>query len=225
MGGLDDIVDSLREVGTIPLSFFLCLARLLSARDSLHPSQTVIYPLVYPQLYNSSSGLLQAPKGVLLHGPPGCGKTMLAKALAKESGAAFVRPSIAASLPSHCTQLSLSLALRQINVPLSSLANKWYGESNKLIAGLFTLARKMQPTIVSDPRPLPDVINPESRSLTAFLHAQIFIDEIDSLLRNRGSDNHEVTSTIKAEFLTCVQSLAFALSLPWQQPRLALILR
>lgn len=78
---------------------------------------------------------------------------MLAKALAKESGAAF------------------------INVPLSALANKWYGESNKLIAGLFTLARKMEPTI-------------------------IFIDEIDSLLRNRGQDNHEVTSTIKAEFLT-----------------------
>lgn len=33
---------------------------------------------------------------------------------------------------------------------------------------------------------------------------QIFIDEIDSLLRNRGQDNHEVTSTIKAEFLTSV---------------------
>ncbi|CED82570.1 aaa-domain-containing protein [Phaffia rhodozyma] len=127
VGGLEPIVDSLRE--------------------------SVIYPLIYPEIYNSTSGLLTAPKGVLLYGPPGCGKTMLAKALAKESGASF------------------------INVPLSALANKWYGESNKLIAGLFTLARKLQPTI-------------------------IFIDEIDALLRNRGSDNHEVTSTIKAEFLT-----------------------
>lgn len=66
VGGLETIVDSLRE--------------------------SVIYPLIYPEIYNSSSGLLTAPKGVLLYGPPGCGKTMLAKALAKESGASFVCP-------------------------------------------------------------------------------------------------------------------------------------
>jgi len=41
---------------------------------------------------------------------------------------------------------------------------------------------------------------------------QIFIDEIDSLLRNRGQDNHEVTSTIKAEFLTFVRLLFISTS-------------
>ncbi|KAF8955262.1 P-loop containing nucleoside triphosphate hydrolase protein [Flammula alnicola] len=127
IGGLDPIISSLRE--------------------------SVIYPLLYPNLFTSSSSLLGAPKGVLLFGPPGCGKTMLAKALAKESGATF------------------------INIAASVLTNKWYGESNKLVAGLFSLARKTQPSI-------------------------IFIDEIDSFLRERTKGDHEVTGMMKAEFMT-----------------------
>ncbi|KAE9401666.1 AAA-domain-containing protein [Gymnopus androsaceus JB14] len=78
---------------------------------------------------------------------------MLAKALAKESGATF------------------------INIAASVLTNKWFGESNKLVAGLFSLARKTQPSI-------------------------IFIDEIDSFLRERSSGDHEVTAMMKAEFMT-----------------------
>ncbi|EJC98483.1 AAA-domain-containing protein [Fomitiporia mediterranea MF3/22] len=135
IGGLDSIVSSLRE--------------------------SVIYPLVYPSLFSSSSSLLSAPKGVLLYGPPGCGKTMLARALAKESNATF------------------------INIAVSSLTNKWYGESNKLIAGLFGLARKVQPSI-------------------------IFIDEIDSFLRTRSQGDHEVTAMMKAEFMTLWDGLLSA---------------
>ena len=135
IGGLDPIVSSLRE--------------------------SVIYPLLYPNLFTSSSSLLGAPKGVLLFGPPGCGKTMLAKALAKESGATF------------------------INIAASVLTNKWYGESNKLVAGLFSLARKTQPSI-------------------------IFIDEIDSFLRDRTKGDHEVTGMMKAEFMTCVILFLFS---------------
>ncbi|KAI9442937.1 ATPase [Lactarius indigo] len=125
IGGLEHIISSLRE--------------------------SVIIPLLNPDLFRSSA-LLTAPKGVLLHGPPGCGKTMLAKALAKESGATF------------------------INISPSVLTNKWFGESNKLVAGLFSLARKTQPSI-------------------------IFIDEIDSLLAERSEHNHETTTMMKAEFL------------------------
>ncbi|RXW22493.1 hypothetical protein EST38_g3354 [Candolleomyces aberdarensis] len=127
IGGLDAIISNLRE--------------------------SVIYPLLYPNLFTASSSLLGAPKGVLLFGPPGCGKTMMAKALAKESGATF------------------------INIAASVLTNKWYGESNKLVAGLFSLARKTQPSI-------------------------IFIDEIDSFLRERTKGDHEVTGMMKAEFMT-----------------------
>lgn len=116
---------------------------------------------MFPHLFASSS-LLGAPKGVLLFGPPGCGKTMLAKALAKESGATF------------------------INIAASVLTNKWYGESNKLVAALFSLARKTQPSIV-------------------------FIDEIDSFLRERTKGDHEVTGMMKAEFMTCATSLLLLL--------------
>ncbi|KAI0322058.1 ATPase [Amylostereum chailletii] len=135
IGGLEDIISSLQE--------------------------SVIFPLLYPSLFSASSTLLAAPKGVLLYGPPGCGKTMLAKALAKESGATF------------------------INIAASVLTNKWFGESNKLVAGLFSLARKTQPSI-------------------------IFIDEIDSFLRERSKGDHEVTAMMKAEFMTLWDGLLSA---------------
>jgi SpoVK/Ycf46/Vps4 family AAA+-type ATPase len=66
-----------------------------------------------------------------------------------------------------------------INIAASVLTNKWFGESNKLVAGLFSLARKTQPSI-------------------------IFIDEIDSFLRERSKSDHEATAMMKAEFMTCV---------------------
>ena len=135
IGGLDDIIDELRE--------------------------SVIYPLTFPHLYSSHSSLLTAPSGVLLYGPPGCGKTMLARALARESGACF------------------------INLHISTLTEKWYGDSNKLAAAVFSLARKLQPTIV-------------------------FIDEIDAVLGTRRSGEHEASGQVKAEFMTHWDGLSSA---------------
>ncbi|EAW13397.1 protein-degrading AAA family ATPase MSP1 [Aspergillus clavatus NRRL 1] len=138
IGGLDEIIEELKE--------------------------SVIYPLTMPHLYSSTSSLLTAPSGVLLYGPPGCGKTMLAKALAHESGACF------------------------INLHISTLTEKWYGDSNKLVNAVFSLARKLQPTIV-------------------------FIDEIDAVLGTRRSGEHEASGMVKAEFMTHWDGLTSANSL------------
>ncbi|KAI1192651.1 P-loop containing nucleoside triphosphate hydrolase protein [Nemania serpens] len=135
IGGLEDIIEEVKE--------------------------SVIYPLTMPHLYSHAAPLLSAPSGVLLYGPPGCGKTMLAKAVAHESGASF------------------------INLHISTLTEKWYGDSNKLVRAVFSLARKLQPTI-------------------------IFIDEIDAVLGTRRSGEHEASGMVKAEFMTLWDGLTSA---------------
>ncbi|KAL1488634.1 hypothetical protein ABEB36_014434 [Hypothenemus hampei] len=114
--------------------------------------ETVILPIQRKDLF-ADSLLTTAPKGVLLHGPPGCGKTLIAKATARDAGTYF------------------------INLDLSILTDKWYGESQKLASAVFTLAIKLQPCI-------------------------IFIDEIDSFLRARNSTDHEATAMMKAQFMS-----------------------
>nr|AAM29321.1 AT28104p [Drosophila melanogaster] len=113
--------------------------------------ETVVLPVRHRKLF-SRSKLWRAPKGVLLHGPPGCGKTLIAKAIAKDAG------------------------MRFINLDVGVLTDKWYGESQKLATAVFTLAKKLQPCI-------------------------IFIDEIESFLRMRGSNDHEATAMIKTQFM------------------------
>ena len=118
-------------------------------KQALH--DLVILPLVRPELF-ARGKLLRPTKGVLLYGPPGTGKTMIAKALAKESNACF------------------------INVRAASLQSKWFGDAQKLVTAVFTLAWKIQPCI-------------------------IFIDEIDSFLGTRKSSEHEAVTSMKTEFM------------------------
>lgn len=114
--------------------------------------ETVIVPFQRRKLFKGSN-LLRAPKGVLLFGPPGCGKTMIARATAKEANARF------------------------INLQITNLVDKWYGEPQKRTAAIFSLARKIQPVI-------------------------IFIDEIDAFLRSRASMDHESTTMMKTQFMS-----------------------
>nr|GEX32615.1 P-loop containing nucleoside triphosphate hydrolases superfamily protein [Tanacetum cinerariifolium] len=114
--------------------------------------ELVMLPLKRPDLFNG--GLLKPCRGILLFGPPGTGKTMLAKAIANDAGASF------------------------INVSMSTITSKWFGEDEKNVRALFTLAAKVSPTI-------------------------IFVDEVDSMLGQRTRvGEHEAMRKIKNEFMS-----------------------
>ncbi len=68
---------------------------------------------------------------------------------------------------------------------MPALTDKWYGESQKLAAAVFTLALKLEPCI-------------------------IFIDEIDSFLRTRDTHDHEATAMMKAQFMILWEGLISA---------------
>ncbi|RZC13605.1 putative AAA domain-containing protein C24B10.10c isoform A [Glycine soja] len=129
---------------------FSDIGALDDTKESLQ--ELVMLPLRRPDLF--TGGLLKPCRGILLFGPPGTGKTMLAKAIAKEAGASF------------------------INVSMSTITSKWFGEDEKNVRALFTLAAKVSPTI-------------------------IFLDEVDSMLGQRTRvGEHEAMRKIKNEFMT-----------------------
>ncbi|NUQ86970.1 MAG: AAA family ATPase, partial [Glycomyces artemisiae] len=85
-------------------------------------TETVLWPLTYPDAFTRLG--IEAPRGILLYGPPGCGKTYIVRAVAGEG---------------HANVMS---------VKGSELLNKWVGESEKNVRELFRRARQASPTLM-----------------------------------------------------------------------------
>ncbi len=96
IGGLDDVKEDIKESIMIPL-----LASEISDKYGV-----------------------EAPHGILLFGPPGCGKTLLMKALANE------------------------LKVEMVTVKCSDIMSKWYGESETKLSELFETAKERRPSII-----------------------------------------------------------------------------
>ncbi|XP_050109840.1 cell division control protein 48-like isoform X1 [Malus sylvestris] len=126
------------------------IGALENVKDTL--KELVMLPLQRPELF--TKGQLTKPcKGILLFGPPGTGKTMLAKAVATEAAANF------------------------INISMSSITSEWFGEGEKYVKAVFSLASKIAPSVV-------------------------FVDEVDSMLgRRENPGEHEAMRKMKNEFM------------------------
>ena len=119
---MPDIQPSSKREGfaTVPDTTWADIGALAQVREELQAA--IVEPIKSPDRYKQVG--ISAPTGILLWGPPGCGKTLLAKAVANESKANF------------------------ISVKGPELLNKYVGESERAVRQVFTRARSSVPCVI-----------------------------------------------------------------------------
>lgn len=123
----------------------------------------IIYPFTHPDLFSQYK--LKSGDRIILYGPPGCGKTFIAKAAAGESKASF------------------------INVKISDLISQWVGESEKNLSKIFDIARENAPSIIFFDEI--DAIG-QSRDSNVADHTRRFINQFLTLLDGVDSVSEKV---------------------------------
>ena len=112
---------AMREIAVeVPVVHWAEVGGLEEVKEKL--KEAVEWPLKNPEVFKRLG--IQPPKGILLIGPPGCGKTMLARAVATESEANF------------------------ISIKGPEVFSRWVGESEKAIREIFRKARMASPAVI-----------------------------------------------------------------------------
>lgn len=127
--GTADVVDAIREttpslgsasMGDIPSHGFDQVANLTDVKQRL--TEAVIWPITEPERFRGLG--IEPPRGILLFGPPGTGKTFVVRAVAHEAGAAF------------------------FPIKGAELLDKYVGESERGVRDVFARARTASPSII-----------------------------------------------------------------------------
>ncbi|MFX1496413.1 MAG: CDC48 family AAA ATPase [Promethearchaeota archaeon] len=140
IGGLDDVKQELKEA--------------------------VEWPLKYPKLFERAG--IRPLNGILIFGPPGCGKTLLAKAIATESKSNF------------------------ISIKGPEIFSKWVGESEKAVRDIFRKARQAAPSIIYF-----DEIDAISSGRGEFAGTQVYASIVNQILVEMdGIENRQGIVTI-----------------------------